>query len=120
MNHIYIFITILLTVYGQVVIKWQTQLAGALPLGNIDRIQYIIKLLINPWMISGFVGAFLAAISWIVVVTKFDLSYAYPFTSLAFVLVVFLSAAFFNEPVTWYRVIGLTAIVAGIVISSQK
>ena len=32
--------------------------------------------------------------------TKFQLSYAYPFMSLAFVLVMFLSAFFFNEPVT--------------------
>jgi multidrug transporter EmrE-like cation transporter len=52
--------------------------------------------------------------------TKFPISYAYPFTSLAFVLVVFLGAVFFNEPITWPRVVGLTAIVAGIVISSQR
>lgn len=51
--------------------------------------------------------------------TKFQLSYAYPFMSLAFVLVMFLSAFFFNEPVTLAKTLGLTLIVAGIIIGSQ-
>lgn len=119
MNHVYILFTILFTVYGQIIIKWQVQLAGSFPPDNIAKLQYIIKLLLNPWVISGFVGAFLAAVSWMAAMTKFDLSYAYPFMSLAFVMVVFLSAIFFNEPVTWPRVAGLAAIIAGIIISSQ-
>lgn len=51
--------------------------------------------------------------------TKFQLSYAYPFMSLAFVLVMFLSAFFFNEPVTLAKTLGLALIVAGIIIGSQ-
>lgn len=51
--------------------------------------------------------------------TKFPLSYAYPFMSLAFVLVMFLSAFFFNEPVTLAKTLGLALIVTGIIIGSQ-
>ncbi|MDH6098859.1 EamA family transporter [Anabaenopsis sp. FSS-46] len=119
MNHLYILLTILFTVYGQIVIKWQVQLAGAFPPDNIAKLQYIIKLLLNPWVISSFTCAFLAAISWMAAMTKFDLSYAYPFMSLAFVLVLFLSAIFFKEPVTIPKSLGLGLIILGIIIGSK-
>lgn len=119
MNHFYILLTILFTVYGQIVIKWQVTLAGALPQDGMGKIHYLIKLLLNPWVISSFACAFLAALCWMVAMTKFSLSYAYPFTSLAFVLVMFLSAFFFQEPITFPKCVGLALIVLGIIIGSN-
>ncbi len=120
MNHLYILFTILFTVYGQIIIKWQVQIAGVFPQDNIEKLQYIIKLLLNPWVISSFTCAFLAALSWMAAMTKFPLSYAYPFMSLAFVLVMFLSAIFFKEPVTIPKSIGLGLIILGIIIGSSE
>jgi multidrug transporter EmrE-like cation transporter len=51
--------------------------------------------------------------------TKLDLSHAYPFTSLAFVLVTAASALFFNEPVTGPKIAGIALICIGIAIGSQ-
>jgi multidrug transporter EmrE-like cation transporter len=119
MNHLYILLTILFTVYGQIIIKWQVQLAGAFPQDGLDKFHFIIKLLLNPWVMSSFVCAFLAALSWMAAMTKFPLSYAYPFMSLAFVFVMFLSAIFFKEPVTIPKSIGLALIVLGIIIGSK-
>lgn len=120
MNHLYILLTILFTVYGQLVIKWQVQLAGAFPQDNIQKLQFIIKLLINPWVISSLICAFLASLSWMAAMTKFPLSYAYPFMSLAFVLVMFLSAVFFQEAITLPKALGLAFIVLGIIIGSKR
>jgi multidrug transporter EmrE-like cation transporter len=119
MHHLYILLTILFTVYGQIVIKWQVNLAGAFPQGNIEKIQHIGKLLLNPWVVSGFACAFLAALTWMAAMTKFPLSYAYPFMSLAFILVMFLSAIFFKEPITMNKSLGLAFIVLGIMIGSK-
>ena len=52
--------------------------------------------------------------------TKFDISYAYPFMSSAFVLVFLISVILFNEAITWNKVIGLLLIVAGIVVTSRS
>ena len=52
--------------------------------------------------------------------TKFELSYAYPFMSGAFVLVFILSVLFFNEVVTWQKILGLALIVAGIIVTSRS
>jgi multidrug transporter EmrE-like cation transporter len=51
--------------------------------------------------------------------TKLDLSHAYPFTSLAFVLVTAASAVFFHEPMTGPKIAGIALICAGIVVGSQ-
>ncbi len=119
MNHIYILMTILLTVYGQLIIKWQVSLAGAMPIETTEKIWFIIRLLLNPWIITGFASAFLAAISWMGAMSKFPISYAYPFMSLAFVLVLILSNIFFKEPITMGKSIGMGFIVLGIIWGSK-
>ena len=119
MNHSYICGTILLTVYGQLVIKWQVACAGRFPITATEKVQFFLGLLVNPWVISGLGAAFLACLCWMAAMTKFELSYAYPFMSLAFVLVLGLSPLFFQEAVTLPKVIGMVLIVAGIIIGSQ-
>ena len=34
MNYVYVFLTILLTVYGQIIIKWQVTKAGGAPINT--------------------------------------------------------------------------------------
>lgn len=119
MAYIYILFTIILTVYGQIVIKWQVNSAGAFPGVTVDKILFILRLLLNPWVISSFLGAFLASLTWMAALTKFPLSFAYPFMSLSFVLVMVLSCIFFYEPITIPKAVGMGLIVVGIIIGSQ-
>lgn len=108
------------TVYGQVVVKWQVGSAGPFPNDMTQRLTFVLRLLVNPWIISGVAAAFLAFLCWIVAVTRLPLSHAYPFTALSFVLVLFLSALVFHEPLTAPKVIGAALVVLGVVIGSQQ
>lgn len=119
MSYFYIALTILLTVYGQIVIKWQAAQAGVLPSGFAEKIIFLLRLVLNPWVLSGFAAAFLASLAWMAAMTKLPLSHAYPFMSISFVLVVILGAVFFSEPLTSLKLIGLVLIVAGVIIGSQ-
>jgi multidrug transporter EmrE-like cation transporter len=118
-GYLYVFGTIIFTVYGQLVTKWQVTRAGNLPAGITEKMGFLLRLTFNPWIVSSLVAAFLAFLSWMAAMTKFELSYAYPFTSLAFVLVLGLSVVFFHEAVTVPKVLGMTFIVAGIIVGSQ-
>jgi len=118
-SYIYIFMTVLGTVYSQVAIKWHMGKIGQLPESLPEKVGFLCSQLLNPWILSGLAGAFLAALSWMAAMTRFNLSYAYPFTSLSFVLVLALSAPLFNEPVTLPKVVGLTLIVGGIIVGSR-
>jgi multidrug transporter EmrE-like cation transporter len=118
-DYIYIFATILLTVYGQLVVKWQVAKAGALPNLLSERALFLLHLVLNPWIISGVGAGFFALLCWLVAMTKFELSYAYPFMSLAFVLVFFLSALLFHEAMTAPKALGVALVVTGIIIASR-
>ncbi|UHQ20007.1 EamA family transporter [Lysobacter sp. KIS68-7] len=111
--------TVLLTVSGQFLLKWQVLRAGALPADASERLHFLLRLLLNPWVLSAFAAAFLASVTWMMAMTKLQLSHAYPMTALTFALVVFGSAVLFHEPVTPLKVVGLVLIVAGIVVGSQ-
>ena len=118
-NHLYILATILCTVYGQLVAKWQVRIAGSFPASFPERVYFLIRLLFNPWMVSSLAAAFFAMLSWMAAMTKFELSYAYPFMSLAFLLVLILSAFLFHEALTIPKVLGVLLIVTGIIVTSR-
>ena len=119
MSYFYIFLTIAFTVYGQIVLKWQMMGAGAFPENTLDRALFLIKLLLNPWVISGFAAAFAASLTWMVAMTKLELSHAYPFMSLNFVFVIILSYLLFQETITPPKILGLGLIILGIVVGSK-
>ncbi|MGH8661675.1 MAG: EamA family transporter [Burkholderiales bacterium] len=119
MSYVYVACTILLMVYAQVVIKWQVIAAGALPADAAARLGFLAQLLINPWIASALAASLLAAVAWMAAMTKLDLSHAYPFMSLAFVLVMVASAYFFDEPLTGPKIAGVALICIGIVVGSQ-
>jgi multidrug transporter EmrE-like cation transporter len=120
MGFFYIFGTIIFTVYGQIVLKWRMNSVDPLPDGAIEKTIYLTKLIFDPWIFSGFVAAFAASLFWMAAMTKFDISYAYPFMSSAFVLVFLLSIVLFHEPITWEKVFGLFLIVVGIIVTSRS
>lgn len=119
MNFLYILATVLFTVYGQLIVKWQVVKAGSLPQTMGERIAFLIKLLLNPWILSGVLAGFLALLCWMIAMTRFELSYAYPFMSLAFVFVLILSAIFFHEPLTIPKIVGVSLVMGGILVGSQ-
>lgn len=119
MSYFFVFLTIALTVYGQLVIKWQVVGAGAFPEALPDRLEFLFRLMLNPWVISAFVAALLASIAWMAAMTKLPLSHAYPLTSLTFVLVLVLSPVFFHEPLSTLKIVGMALVVLGIAIGSQ-
>lgn len=112
--------TIALTAYGQIVIKWQVSQRGHIPARPSEAVHYFVGLLLNPWVLSVLVGAFVAALSWMAAVSRLPLSQAYPFVaSLSFVLVVVASRIAFGEAITLPKVVGCSLIVAGLVVASS-
>lgn len=120
MKYIYLFLTIIFTVYGQLILKWRMDMKGAMPALFQDKIKYFWDAFLDIWVLSSFASAFIASITWMMTLTKFELSYAYPFMSLSFVLVFLFSAFLFNESVTTSKIVGLLLVIGGLIILAQK
>ena len=118
-GHIYIFLTLLLTTYGQLILKWRLRFYEEFPSQFKQQMLFFVKTLIDPYILSGFVAAFVASLTWIAALTRFDLSYAYPFTSLSFIVVLIVSYFLFNEPFTLNKLIGVILIMAGVYIAAK-
>jgi multidrug transporter EmrE-like cation transporter len=119
MGYLYITLTILFTVYGQLILKQQVNKVGVMPSG-LELIQFYVNFIFTrPLVLSGFLSAILASVAWIGALSKFELSYSYPFMSLNFVVVVILSFFLFGENVNWFKIIGLILICIGVFIVSK-
>lgn len=116
-----IFFVVLLTVYSQIVFKWRMLQLGSEhinPISNHSKL--ILTVLFDPFILSGYISAFLVSILWIFVLKNFQLSYAYVFLSLPLVLVSVLSYFIFGENLDNYKIFGMVLIVLGILIVGIK
>jgi drug/metabolite transporter (DMT)-like permease len=119
LDHLYILAMILFTAYSQVVMRWQVSLAGALPPTTIGKIGFVTSLLLNPWVLTGIAASFLAGVAWMLALSKFELSYAYPFVSLIYILVLASGVLLFRDSLTAGKALGTAVIVAGILIVAK-
>jgi drug/metabolite transporter (DMT)-like permease len=118
-DHSFIVSTIACTVYSQLVMRWQVGAAGELPADAWGKARFIATLLGNPWVLSGIAATFLAGISWMLAMTRFEISYAYPYVSLTYIIVLAASILMFNESLSVYKIIGTAFVIVGIVIISR-
>lgn len=120
MGYLYIFGCIAFTVYGQIVLKWRMNRNLDMPDAVLAKITRLITLILtDPWIFSGLASAFIASLFWMMAMTKFQISYAYPFMSSAFVLVLLISVPLFGETLNAAKLCGTALIVAGIVVLSR-
>src|SRR5215204_1653875 len=111
-----VFCSVLLTTCSQLIVKWRVSRAGPLPVEFPNKALFLMGLLLDPLIITGILAAFFAGLSWMSAMIKLELSFAYPFISLSFVLVFIFSAVLFHETITTPKVLGMLLIIAGIVV----
>lgn len=116
--YLYILGTLVFTVYGQIILKWRlTGLKIELPEAAADKVWYLVKLLFDPFVFSGFASAFVASLFWMAAMTQFEITQVYPFMSLAPALVFVVGILFLGETFTMGKVLGLALIVLGTIVT---
>jgi len=119
MKYLYIASTIAFTVYGQMILKWRiiklnwSMIDGTL----VERVICYLKLLFDPFILSGFLSAFIASICWTMAMSKFEITTAYPFMSISPAIVFILGIFILNETFTTGKVVGLVLIILGTVVT---
>lgn len=119
MPHIYIFSTIFFTTLSQLLMRWQVGLAGPLPGDAWGKAGFVGALLLNPWIIASVVSTFLAGVSWMLALTKFEISYAYPFSALTYVLVLLAGVVLFQDDANLGKIAGTALVILGVVVIAR-
>lgn len=115
-SHLPIFLTIMLALYSQLIIKWQLKDVTELPTDTVQKAIFLIRLLFTPWMMSAAIATFLGGLTWMAAMTRFDLGYAYLYISLLFLLTMIASVLIFHEPLNSFKALGAVLILAGIIL----
>ena len=116
MGYAFLVATILLTALAQVLFKWQIDLSGEFPPTAGERFWYLYLLLTKPWVISAYVAAFIASLTWLGTLKYLELSFAYPFISLSIIIVVLCGVLFFGETWTYQKLVGALIATFGLVL----
>jgi multidrug transporter EmrE-like cation transporter len=75
--------------------------------------------LLNPWVWGGMGLYGLSAVAWLWVLSRLDVSLAYPLVSLGFVVTMVAGVWWLNEPWSWTRVAGATLVVIGVLVMAS-
>lgn len=110
-----ILISVASGVAGQTSLKFGVTQASGNP--ATDSLFSLLGLIArSPLVILGLVLYAIGALAWIAVLRRMDLSYAYPFLALNFVLIALVSQMFLGESIPPLRWVGIAAICAGILV----
>lgn len=115
-GYFYVAMTVLLTVFGQIVLKWQVSDADPLPETFSGKVSFLAHAMLNPWVVAGLGAAFAASLFWMLALKKLPLSTAYPFTASNFLLILLSATLFFGESITTGKLAGTALIICGIAI----
>jgi drug/metabolite transporter (DMT)-like permease len=112
-------VSIVSGVGGQTAIKLGVRAVAASGL-NFDLMGIFALILRAPLIILGLALYALGALAWIVVLSRLDLSYAYPFLALNFVLVALVSWLLLGESIPALRWLGIGCICIGILLVARS
>ena len=73
----------------------------------------------NPWVVGGLAMYFLSAAVWLLVLARVQLSFAYPFVGLGFILTMFLGWWLMGDSIGAQRLIGTLLIAVGVVLIAR-
>lgn len=103
---------------GQVFLKYGMREIGQITLIELknNSCSILLSIFSNLWILMAiplYIGGF---ILWLIVLSKFNLSFAYPFLALSFVMVPLLSSYIFGEHIPIMMWLGILVVFTGIVI----
>jgi drug/metabolite transporter (DMT)-like permease len=106
------------SVIAQTIIKiGVTQPGKTEPVGLLELVLIILR---SPLIMGGLFLYGVGALSWIAVLRRLDLSFAYPFLALNFVLITLTSYFALGETVPFSRWIGILVICVGILVVARS
>lgn len=115
-----ILFTVLTNAAAQLMLKRGMTGLGPLDPGRDGLIATVLRVVFSPFVFFGLCTFVVSMASHLVVLSKVQISYAYPFLSLAYVVVAVYAYFFFQEDLSPARIAGIGLIVLGTIFIAQS
>lgn len=117
-----IFLSVSLSAVAQVALKVGMSTPG-IQSGlsqNADIYKLFLTVFSNPYVLTGFFMYVSGALLWLFVLAKLDVSMAYPYIGIGFIITMLLGAVLLNEAISLTRIIGTLLVVGGVTLISMQ
>lgn len=117
---IFILFTVATNAAAQLMLKQGMMTLSPAVLGQPNLLFKTLMIVFSPWVFFGLLTFVISMASHMFVLSKVDLSFAYPFLSLAYVMVAVLAWQLFGEELGAYKIAGIAFICVGTVLIAQS
>lgn len=117
---IFILFTVATNAAAQLMLKQGMTTLSATVLEQENILVKMLMIVFSPWVFFGLATFVISMASHMFVLSKVDLSFAYPFLSLAYVMVAVLAWQLFGEELGAYKIAGIAFICVGTVLIAQS
>ncbi|MDX1732090.1 MAG: transporter [Aurantimonas coralicida] len=115
----FILFTVFTNAAAQVMLKYGMMQLGPLSFAGVNPILKILQIVFSPWVFLGLCTFVISMASHLYVLSKVELSFAYPFLSLAYVAVAVFAYFVFREDLNALRIAGIGLICVGTILIAQ-
>lgn len=99
--------------------KGMPQVALTTDQGGGELLLSASRIIFNPWVFGGLSCYAISIVLWMYVLSKVQVSFAYPFLSVGYVIVIAAAFFFFREPVSLMKLCGVALICVGVVLVAR-
>lgn len=114
MNFILILTGVLLNAVAQLVLKKGMSMIGVVQINMASMTDMFIKAVTNVYVYLGLFCYVVSFFVWLMVLSRTEVSYAYPFLSIGYIIAAFVGYFYFGESMTMYKVGGIALICLGV------
>ena len=119
MNNILMILgSVLLNAAAQLLIRKGMLEVGAVGVNNI--MQNLGSMITNLWLWGAMLSYAISILMWMSVLSKVEVSYAYPFLSVGYIMAAIAGYALFNEHLSMTRIAGILVICIGVILISRS
>lgn len=115
----FILFTVFTNAAAQLMLKAGMMSVGSISFTADTAILRIFQIVFNPWVFAGLLTFVISMASHLYVLSKVDISFAYPFLSLAYVAVAIFAWLVFKEDLGALKIAGIALICVGTVLIAQ-
>lgn len=89
---------------------------------NLDEVNYFdlgFSMIKSPFLISGFACYGLSLLAWMIALSRVEVSFAYPFLSIGYIITLFFGYYLFHESINSWKIFGMIFILFGVMMIAK-
>jgi len=118
-TYLYIALSVLFNALAQIALKIAAENIKVIDFKILTVLQKIQALLTVP-IIIGLICYVISIVTWVIALSKVDVSTAYPMLSMGYVVVILLAWLYLGENISLIKVVAMSIIIVGVILISKS